>query len=357
MKPKKKGFLLFASFVLVLFIAEVVVRIFIPQNLTGSILTTTHRGYMVNRADWSAKHQFGDRVVRYRFNSLHLRGEEINPEAKKILVLGDSFTYGWLIEEKSTYVQIFQDLADKQFGKGKFQFLNGAVPGWGTSEQLAFLEDFGDKIDPAGVLVFFNMKDIERALQSRLYQLEDASQLKVKAGHSGFKEPLVKRIVNSLPFYSWVLENCHLLQLVREAYAVIFKKYVLDKKRKEIFHEKGSLKKEPPDLEKGVLLGRALFRRMKTWCEKRKCKLWITTPGWSWAENEKSYSWYFLDQAVDIFGKERIPFFDSRASVEKKISGPRDGFIIPHDKHLNEKGHALVAEAAWPWIRNNLEKF
>ena len=89
--------------------AEIMVRLLSPQNLSGSWrVQSSQRGYVMNKAGGEARHQFEDRVVSYRFNELHMRGGAIEPDVPKILVLGDSYTFGSLIEDKDTYVALLQ---------------------------------------------------------------------------------------------------------------------------------------------------------------------------------------------------------------------------------------------------------
>ena len=103
------------SVVIVLLLIELVFGWVAPQNLNGTWRTLSEGGYMINKASWKAKHQTGDRVIRYTFNEQHLRGEPVDQDKYNILVLGDSFTFGWLLEEEDTYIGQLQYYSNQSF--------------------------------------------------------------------------------------------------------------------------------------------------------------------------------------------------------------------------------------------------
>ncbi len=107
---------------------ELMVRWVAPQDLSGTWLTVGPQGLILNRA--RARHQFGDRVVTYRINALHQRGPEPLDGTAAVLVLGDSFTFGWLLEEADSAPGVLQSLADRDLGPRKLAFLNASTGGW-----------------------------------------------------------------------------------------------------------------------------------------------------------------------------------------------------------------------------------
>mgnify|MGYP003964693199 FL=1 len=59
--------LMIASIIVTLLITECIFRLVSPQNLTGSWFVSTDSGLLVNKSSGTAKHQHGDRIVRYSF--------------------------------------------------------------------------------------------------------------------------------------------------------------------------------------------------------------------------------------------------------------------------------------------------
>ena len=65
----------------------------------------------------TARHQFGDRIAHYRFNDYHLRGAPVDFGRRRILALGDSYTFGWLLEEDKTYVARLSRACEADYGE------------------------------------------------------------------------------------------------------------------------------------------------------------------------------------------------------------------------------------------------
>ena len=165
--------LMIASIIATLLITECIFRLVSPQNLTGSWFVSTDSGLLVNKSSGTAKHQHGDRVVRYSFYEPNFRGAPPKENGIKILVVGDSFTFGLLLDEEDTYVYHLQQHTDKEFGTGVCQYLNAAVGGWGTADYVAYIEDFGNIVKPDIILVFFNGMNINRSVNRGIYTLSD----------------------------------------------------------------------------------------------------------------------------------------------------------------------------------------
>jgi hypothetical protein len=81
-----------------------------------------------------------------RSNRLGFRGPEIEPRADGLVryaVLGDSYGFGWGVEEEETYAARLEALlrADSATTRGhEVQVVNGALPGFGTFQRLRALE-------------------------------------------------------------------------------------------------------------------------------------------------------------------------------------------------------------------------
>ena len=73
-----KNVLLFLSAVLVsLILCEALVRLTVPQNLSGSWRELSQdKSYLLNKSSGISKHQFGERQVVYRFEFPHPRSTE-----------------------------------------------------------------------------------------------------------------------------------------------------------------------------------------------------------------------------------------------------------------------------------------
>ena len=141
MKKFAKNFtLVIFSIAISIFAAEIVARLVAPQNLSGQWrIEAETGGYQLNKDHGESRHQIGDRVVHYNFGEHNLRVGPARPKAShRVLVLGDSFTFGHLLNWQDSYVGRLQKAADDVFGLGAVEFLNAASIGWGTSDYVAY---------------------------------------------------------------------------------------------------------------------------------------------------------------------------------------------------------------------------
>jgi len=101
-------------------------------------------------------------------NSLGIRGtteySEFPASAKKrIIVLGDSFTFGNEVTDDQTYSHYLGAALSSS------EVLNLGVPGYGHDQMLLYLEEEGVKYHPGVVLVGFNWYDMHRNCQGFLF--------------------------------------------------------------------------------------------------------------------------------------------------------------------------------------------
>jgi lysophospholipase L1-like esterase len=99
--------------------------------------------------------------MSFRTNSLGLRGPEIPPKNKRfrILVLGDSYTFGWVLPEGDTYPALLQSQLSSE--GSNVEVINGGAPGYGTVQEEDFLKKIYPKIEPDYVVLGFVMNDAE----------------------------------------------------------------------------------------------------------------------------------------------------------------------------------------------------
>ena len=347
-----------------LVLAEAAVRIIAPQDLSGSWLQASGRGYMVNKSDGSARHQLGKQVVYYHFYKPHLRATPVKPAKLRVLVVGDSFTFGWLLSWKQTYVSQLQEKADQEFGPGKVQFLNAAAGGWGAEDYLAYVEQFGAQLKPDVVLVFLNTDDIGRSVKRGIYQFQSKQGLALKTNFKEQKPSKLKQILNKVPVYDWMLSNSALLQLTRKVYlalAVYHHKIKLFEKRKveqPALAGDGSLPlPQSRDIhltpQQAQRLGASLFHRLHQWCRQHHAKLLVTTTGFDRYYNNKNDPTYlFLQKAPQVMQREGIAYYDYSPQFKRAVRG--HVIQLAGDPHPNAYATEVIAQMVWPWLRGSI---
>ncbi len=347
-----RGSILGVMLVCVLLLGEFATALLFPQNLSGSWRESGPRGVLYNRRDHAARHQFGDRIAHYRINSDHLRGGEIRPEAIKVLFLGDSYTFGWLLDEEYSYVKLLGDFAERDLSDIDYQFLNGGAGGWGLADELAMLEDQGERIEPQVVVQFLNFDHVRRSAVRGLYKLKNDSTLELEALDRSDTSSRLKKFMNSLVLYDWFLEHSHLLQIARDAAIRILVK------------PSSSVGGAQVEAESAIRLMKGLYRRMNRWCKDHDARLLVVTTGLQHhfyrealqANKVASVDSEFAKSTEEFFASEGIPFEDTTVAVESAMGGRIEDFLIPLDHHVTEAGAMVIAEQAWPFLRRQLDQ-
>lgn len=124
------------------------------RNTVQQLCTQPHPTLQyMNRPGYSGI--FANREFRthLRINSKGLRDREYPYEKpagrKRVLVLGDSYAFGWGVEAEETAAKVLEARLPG------VEVLNGACSGWGTRQELEFLREEGLRYAPDVVLVFF----------------------------------------------------------------------------------------------------------------------------------------------------------------------------------------------------------
>jgi hypothetical protein len=102
--------------------------------------------------------------MTFHTNSSRLRGEELRPRqdnSVRLLVLGDSQAWGFGVADNETMSVQLERLLSARYPTLDIQVLNGGVPGYGTADQLVFLQVMGEMLKPDIVIVqFLSVNDL-----------------------------------------------------------------------------------------------------------------------------------------------------------------------------------------------------
>lgn len=106
-----------------------------------------------NIPSWSAT-TFGKPL---NTNSKHLRDREYSfakpVGTKRILVLGDSFAWGYGVGDDEIFTEVLEERLVKQ--ESTWEVLNTGVSGWGTDQQYLYFRSEGKRYEPDIVVVAF----------------------------------------------------------------------------------------------------------------------------------------------------------------------------------------------------------
>jgi len=131
-----------------------------------SVLTPDTQLYFRNPSSYRGMYQ----GVEITTNSLGLRDRPLEDQpasASRILVLGDSITFGWGVSVENTFPQVLEkELAAN--GKSA-RTINSGVPGYNTRQELTFLKLYGDRLHPGSIVLLYVDNDVDAIDPSRVH--------------------------------------------------------------------------------------------------------------------------------------------------------------------------------------------
>ena len=183
--------------------------------------------------------------------------------------------------------------------------------------------------------------------------MADTSTLELDALDLNIAISPLKNFMNALPFYRWLIEHSHLVQLARQTAIRWFSR------------PSSAVGGTQVDTEPALLLAKGIYRRMNRWCEDHGARLIVVTTGvqnhfFRMAEELNHVApvdAVFAEQRVPFLSSEGIPFKDISDAVEAAMNDRIQDYLIPLDSHIDEAGAMIIAEQAWPFLRRQFEQF
>ena len=129
------------------------------QNLPDEYV---HHKYAPN-ATQRAYHPV-DFDVSIRINNIGFRGADVNlekePGVSRILMLGDSFTFGAGVGDDETFSAVLEEILNNASGSGKFEVLNLGVESYSPVLEYILLKRNIARLDPDIIIMNLDMSDI-----------------------------------------------------------------------------------------------------------------------------------------------------------------------------------------------------
>lgn len=113
-----------------------------------------------HRASWSTRYQ----GVDVSFNELGFRDDPVEPRADdelRILLLGDSVTFGWGVAQDEIYAARLEARLADALGR-PVVVVNTGVGSYNTVQQRAVVERYGDRIAPDLLVLLYVYNDVEQ---------------------------------------------------------------------------------------------------------------------------------------------------------------------------------------------------
>lgn len=158
---RKKLLFSLVVFLLGLGLVEIVIRVVVGQPLAERLPMTIVRAHrtrgweMVPHAD----HYTYEHLVKV--NGLGLRGPEVPktkaPGERRVLVLGDSMVYGQGVADDETVPAQLE----RALGRPGTTVINGGLRAYSTAQELALLQELGERIRPDLVVLCWFWNDLD----------------------------------------------------------------------------------------------------------------------------------------------------------------------------------------------------
>jgi hypothetical protein len=198
-------------------LAEVGVRHLRPQEV-GPVRFVCHPelGEIPVPGQQGVRHYPGVFTFTYHNNSLGWRGSrEYCPEkttAYRVLMLGDSFTYGTGVNDDQT----FAALVEKELRADHLsvEVMNAGCPGKGTDYELKLFQTVGRKLHPDLTVLCFFGNDFQDNERGEYYNIGKHGELQAKTVNC--RQGLIKTVLAHLPGYNWLISWSQAANLVKQ---------------------------------------------------------------------------------------------------------------------------------------------
>jgi tetratricopeptide (TPR) repeat protein len=251
-------------FFIILFLLEIFIKTFIPQNIAPNYKTLSFGIPNALKANYNEKASSGIYTYRIQTNKKHLRrAKDISYKKPsntfRILCLGDSMLFGAGVNNDENLTYFLEKILNEKFKEITFEVINAGVPNWGPLEYYLFLKNEGYKYSPDLILISPSFDDMSAFPQDKIkfknlyYEKTLNKEVKifldeweVRPNESIFFQQVLQVLQQNL-LYESLTRSSHLLNLIRYRLSRLWIKGKNVKKNTpgslEYFIEKINLKK------------------------------------------------------------------------------------------------------------------
>ena len=327
MKILKNFLLILFSFIITLFIIEISLSLFNPQAKNGSWRIQNEDGVYTNKDNGISKHEFIGKKEKisltYKFGKFYNRiifNDKYYKDKNRILILGDSNIFGWLLEDKETFVGRIQQHFDNYY------FINSAAGGFSDTDTYLYLNRYCEKIKPEYILYFI---DVNRSIRNKNMYFDETGKFIIKKNNINN----LKVFLNDQKIFFFLLENSHLMQLLKQVYLSVSDEAYID----FVKEENPYFNKKKADYE----LVKKLYNKIVDKSNACNSKLIFIDRGWY----TKSYHNKIYNDVVENFHS----MFDENKNVkfislydEMRLGMISDKVYKLEEGHPNAEGNTLT---------------
>ena len=338
------------SLTLALVIAEFMVRMIAPQPIGNALPMyepDSLRGHRL-KAEFSGRLRSGEFDVLVRTNSRGFRGGEWCFDSSfRILVLGDSFTFGYGVDEDDIYTAIIE--RSLRSTGCPVMIYNAGVPGYGTIQEYSLLRELHEIVRPDMVILSYTVGSDLRDNIEYIFRPEQG--LEVRNGY------LVKKTLpmgSRVGIKAFLQERSHLYVLIQRTKATLAMR-----ESSHLVHEPCDhfLAQNPcGDTGRGWRETRRIVKHMADFCnENGSIFLILAIPHPVQSDNGLwNKEIQRAEGSSELWSREAVQ--EHLASLARAMncrfvnplkrfqSVVNIGLYFPIDRHITHNGHELIAE-------------
>ena len=326
--------LIIISLLITVLLIEVMVRIFwaAPKFKYPQTLHQYHETLGWEMIPNQKANTYG---VPVSINSHGLRDDEFSEkkpdDTKRILVLGDSVTFGVNVEGAKTYPNQLEKLMNEQAPKKKYEVINAGVQRYFTYQEIDYLRLKGVAFKPDIVILGFYVNDL--GLRPKVWKREYEKK----------REKIMNKLWEKVPFLMGIVKNSAVISLARDKYLGLRRRM----KKKPIPEQKALAGVNDEKMEKLWNATKDYISELNLLRQKYNFKILIAAfPG----VNQVVYD--FPDATypgrLEAVAREMdLCYIDILPIFQKHYTGDIRSLYFRYDGHPNAYAHGLAAKAIY----------
>jgi len=230
-----------AGLAIALLLTELLVRIVFDEPVQPRYVIDPGYGVRANQPNVRTRHYVpGDYDVQISTNSAGMRGQreyplDRIPGRRRVLMLGDSFTFGYGVNDDEVVSAVLEDLLNAR-APGSAEVINLAVSGFGQSEELVTWESRAKAYRPDTVVLFYFDNDIGNNAVSGLYRVGADGEL-VRTGASFLPGSKLQERMFAFAPTRWLFEHSEAWNLIRNRLSSVVQKQLMKAQGLEQYDE------------------------------------------------------------------------------------------------------------------------
>ena len=154
--------------IIIIFLGETILRIFDSQSyMYPRFKFSLEYGTMLYKNQKIIQSCPGHWKFTYNINDYGYRGKLIpisnSYDKKNIVILGDSYTFGYGVNDGEEYASVMSKRLEKEFN-----IINLGVGGWGLTQQIRRYYEFGQLYSPKIVVLMYSSNDPKDNLKNKV---------------------------------------------------------------------------------------------------------------------------------------------------------------------------------------------